>query len=84
MSWGQIIIASLAVLLGIGGGILILLRLRAKPVEDPDDLERVRSIVEGLGLRRPPREHCAFVPAVLNAPAQVLAALAIATGGSAL
>jgi hypothetical protein len=83
MTWGQIIIA-LAVLLSLGFGIFILSRLRSRPAEDPDHLKRVRSIEEALGLRKPPREHCAFVPAVQNAPAQVLAVLAIAIGGPTL
>ena len=56
MSWGQIIIASVA-LPAVGFGLFILLRLRAEPVEDEDDLERVRSIEEGLGLRKPPHQR---------------------------
>jgi hypothetical protein len=83
MTWGQTIIA-LLVLFAVGFAILILLRLRARHIEDPDEPERVRSIKEGLGLRKPPREHSSHILAMLNAPAQVLAALAIAIGDLAL
>jgi hypothetical protein len=51
MPWGEIIIAS-AALLAAGFGSLILLRLRAKPMEDPDDMERVR--LKGSGRRKTP------------------------------
>jgi hypothetical protein len=41
-----------ALALGLGIGIFILIRLRAEPVEDEEDQERLRSIEEGLGLRK--------------------------------
>jgi hypothetical protein len=53
MDWTQIISASSVVLIGLASGIFILLRLRGEPVEDEDDLERTRSIENGLDLRRP-------------------------------
>jgi hypothetical protein len=64
MSLWEIIIVSL-VLFGAGFGVFILYRLRAEPVEDPDDLERVRSIEEARGMRKPQHPPSASLPATL-------------------
>jgi hypothetical protein len=64
MSWGQMIIA-LLILLGAGFGAFILLRLRAEPVDDPDDLERVRLIKEAMDSRKSERPRSASLPAML-------------------
>jgi hypothetical protein len=83
MTWGQVIIASAVFLLGVGFGIFVVLRLRAEPVEDKDDLERVRLIEEGLGLRKRPHQRDTFLSAVLNVPAEAFLP-SIAIGNFAL
>jgi hypothetical protein len=77
----QTIIALVVLVLGGGFGLFILLRLRAEPEEDPDDMERVRSIEEGLGLRKRPKQRSGLLLAAQIESAQALLNWAFGQGG---
>jgi hypothetical protein len=68
---GTIITIS-ALALGIAFGVSFLIRLRAEPVEDPDDEIRRRQIEESLGLRNPARESGPLPPIVRDSAPQGL------------